>query len=107
MEKKIETKIYLPPDVFEQIDEATKQFRGAGRQVSRSEVITQLLEDGLGVWRREKNTLPRIDATLGVLLDKAEATDKILKSILLTLADGDKAEVERLIATITGEKVDA
>lgn len=104
MVKKTETKIYLPSEVFDQVEEATKQFRGAGRQVSRSEVITQLVEDGLGVWRREKNTLPRIDATLGVLLDRVEATDKILRSILLTLADGDKAEVERLIATVTGSE---
>lgn len=100
---KLEYKLYLTPDTGKQVEEATKQFRAAGRKVSRNEVIEQLIEDGFRMWRREAQVVTRVEATLAQLLDRAEKQDRVLQSILLTLAEGDLEEVQAVMKRIEGE----
>lgn len=100
---KVEFKVYLPPDLAEQVIQTTAQFKGAGRKVSRNEVFEQLIEDGFKLWKREAQVVNRIETTMAQLLDMATRHDKLLQSILLTLAEGDKDEVKRVIQEIEKE----
>lgn len=100
-------KVYLDPDLAEQVIQTHKQFSSAGRDVNRSEVIEELIRGGFKLWRRETEAVNRLEGTLAQLLDHANRTDKILKSILLTLVEGDKDEVKSLLHTIETELHDA
>lgn len=100
MMSKVELKIHLKPELAEQVITTHKQFNSAGRKVSRNEVIEQLIEDGFRLWRRETQAVSKVEATMAQLLDHAERQDKVLKSILLTMADGDENEVAALMQTI-------
>lgn len=100
---KLEYKLYLEPDLGRQVEDATKQFRAAGRKVSRNEVLENLIEDGFRMWRREAQVVTRVEATLAQLLDRAEHQDRVLQSILLTLAEGDMDEVRAVMKRIEGE----
>jgi hypothetical protein len=100
MTTKVPYKLYLPYELGRQVEDAHKQFSSAGRKVSRNEVFQQLIEDGFKMWRREKQQISRVETTLATLLDRATQTDKLVRSILLTLAEGDQEEVARLIQTI-------
>ena len=69
---KVEFKLYLEPNLASQITETTAQFRGAGRKVSRNEVLEQLIEDGFRLWRREAQVVNRVEAGIAKLLDPQE-----------------------------------
>lgn len=100
---KVEIKLYLEPDLAAQVTETTAQFRSAGRRVSRNEVLEQLIEDGFRMWRREAQVVNRVETGIGKLLDHSTRQDRLLRSILLTLADGDVAEVRKAVETIERE----
>ncbi|QQP94016.1 hypothetical protein IGS68_34810 (plasmid) [Skermanella sp. TT6] len=100
---KVEFKLYLEPNLASQITETTAQFRGAGRKVSRNEVLEQLIEDGFRLWRREAQVVNRVEAGIAKLLDQSARQDRLLRSILLTLAEGDQVEYRRVIETIERE----
>lgn len=97
---KVELKLYLEPALADQVAAAVAQFRGAGRKVSRNEVLEQLIEDGFRSWRKEAQVVNRVEATIGKLLDQTARHDKLLRSILLTLADGDHDAVDEAVAAI-------
>lgn len=101
---KVELKLYLEPELAEQVAGAVAQFRGAGRKVSRNEVLELLIQDGFKVWRREAQMVNRVESTIAKLLDQSARHDKLLRSILLTLADGDKAAYREVLATIEREE---
>ena len=61
---------------------------------------TNLSKDGFRSWRREAQVVNRVEASVGKLLDQSSKHDRLLRSILLTLADGDKEEVRQIMATI-------
>jgi hypothetical protein len=96
-------KLYLDDELSAQIAETMAQFKSAGRKVTRNAVLKQLIEDGYKMWRREAQVVNRVEATIGKLLDQSARQDVLLRSILLTLADGDKDEVAKLISTIEQE----
>src|SRR5688500_6547145 len=102
---KVELKLYLEPALADQVAAAVAQFRGAGRKVSRNEVLEQLIEDGFRSWRKEAQVVNRVEATIGRLLDQSARHDRLLRSILLTLADGDKTAYREVLATIEQEEV--
>lgn len=104
---KVEVKLYLSPELAGQVADATAQFRGAGRKVSRNEVLEQLIQDGFRMWRREAQVVDRVEATLGKLMDQVAKHDRLLRSILLTLAEGDREEYRRALANIDKEAADA
>ena len=99
--------VYFDPDLVEQIIQTHKQFSSAGRDVNRSEVIEELVRGGYKLWRRETEAVSRLEGTLAQLLDHANRTDRVLKSILLSLAEGDKDQVKALLHTIETELHDA
>ena len=101
--RKVELKLYLTPELADQVVETTAQFRSAGRQVSRNEVLEQLIEDGFRLWRRETEVISRVEASIAGLIDQSARQDRLLRSILLTLADGDMEEYRRVIETIEKE----
>jgi hypothetical protein len=96
-------KLYLEPELADQVAGAVAQFRAAGRKVSRNEVLVQLIEDGFRSWRKEAQIVNRVEATIGKLLDRSARHDVLLRSVLLSLAEGDKAEVAEMISTIEKE----
>ena len=100
---KVEFKLYLDPDLASQVTDTTAQFRSAGRKVSRNEVLEQLIEDGFRFWKREAQVINRVESTMAKLLDQSARQDRLLRSILLTLAEGDQAEYRRAIETIERE----
>jgi len=101
---KVEFKLYLDADLAGRVTETLAQFRGAGRKVSRNEVLEQLIEDGFRMWRREAQAVGRVETSVAALLDQSARHDKLLRSILLTLADGDKAAYREVIETIEREE---
>ena len=101
--RKVEFKLYLTPELADQVVETTARFRSAGRQVSRNEVLEQLIGDGFRLWRRETEVIGRIEASSAGLIDQSARQDRLLRSILLTLADGDMEEYRRVIETIEKE----
>ena len=104
---KVEMKTYFEPDLAKQILDTHKQFCSAGRKVSRAELIEQLVKDGFRLWRKEQQVMTTVETTMAHLLDHAERQDRILRSILLTLADGDEGEVAKVMQTIEGERHNA
>lgn len=96
-------KLYLDPELQAQVAETVAQFRSAGRRVTRNDVLVQLIEDGFRSWRKEAQVVNRVEATIGQLLNHSARHDRLLRSILLSLADGDKNEVRKLIETIEKE----
>jgi hypothetical protein len=101
--RKVEFKLYLTPELADQVAETTARFRSAGRQVSRNEVLEQLIGDGFRLWRRETEVISRVEASIAGLIDQSARHDRLLRSILLTLADGDMEEYRRVIETIEKE----
>ena len=101
--RKVEFKLYLTPELADQVVETTARFRSAGRQVSRNEVLEQLIGDGFRLWRRETQVISRVEASIAGLIDQSARQDRLLRSILLTLADGDMEEYRRVIETIEKE----
>lgn len=101
--RKVEFKLYLTPELADQVVETTARFRSAGRQVSRNEVLEQLIGDGFRLWRRETEVISRVEASIAGLIDQSARQDRLLRSILLTLADGDWEEYRRVIETIEKE----
>jgi hypothetical protein len=101
---KVELKLYLDAELAAQVAETVAQFQGAGRKVSRNAVLEQLIEDGFKAWRKEAQVVNRVEATIGKLLDQSARHDRLLRSILLTLADGDKAAYREVLATIEREE---
>jgi hypothetical protein len=101
--RKVEFKLYLTPELADQVVETTARFRSAGRQVSRNEVLEQLIGDGFRLWRRETEVISRVEAGIAGLIDQSARQDRLLRSILLTLADGDMEEYRRVIETIEKE----
>ena len=101
--RKVEFKLYLTPELADQVVETTARFRSAGRQVSRNEVLEQLIGDGFRLWRRETEVISRVEASIAGLIDRSARQDRLLRSILLTLADGDMEEYRRVIETIEKE----
>jgi hypothetical protein len=99
----VEFKLYLTPELAAQVVETTARFRSAGRQVSRNEVLEQLIGDGFRLWRRETEVISRVEASIAGLIDQSARQDRLLRSILLTLADGDMEEYRRVIETIEKE----
>lgn len=101
---KVEVKLYLDPQIAEQVAGAVAQFRSAGRKVTRNEVLVQLIEDGFRAWRKEAQVVNRVEASIGKLIDQSGRHDRLLRSILLTLADGDKAAYREVLDTIEKEE---
>jgi hypothetical protein len=101
--RKVEFKLYLTPELADQVVETTARFRSAGRQVSRNEVLEQLIGDGFRLWRRETEVISRVEASIAGLIDQSARQDRLLRSILLTLADGDMEEYRRVIETVEKE----
>ncbi len=101
---KVELKLYLDGELAEQVSAAVAQFRSAGRKVSRNAVLEQLIEDGFKAWRKEAQVVNRVEGTIGKLLDQSARHDRLLRSILLTLADGDKAAYREALETIEREE---
>jgi hypothetical protein len=101
--RKVEFKLYLTPELADQVVETTARFRSAGRQVSRNEVLEQLIGDGFRLWRRETEVINRVEASIAGLIDQSARQDRLLRSILLTLAEGDMEEYRRVIETIEKE----
>ena len=100
---KIEHKLYLDADLAGRVAAAVDQFRGAGRKVSRNEVLERLIMDGFRMWARETQMTDRVEAGIGKLLDQSATHDKVLRSILLTLADGDKTAYREVLDAIAAE----
>ena len=67
-------------------------------------LLERLIEDGFRAWRRDAQVVDRVEAGVGKLLDRTAVHDRLLRSILLTLADGDRAEYRRLMDTIEKEE---
>jgi len=105
--RKVEFKLYLTPELADQVVETTARFRSAGRQVSRNEVLEQLIGDGFRLWRRETEVIGRVEASIAGLIDQSARQDRLLRSILLTLADGDMEEYRRVIEIIEREDSNA
>jgi hypothetical protein len=105
--KKVELKLYLTPELAGQVADATARFHRAGRQVSRNEVLEQLIGDGFRLWRRETEVISRVEASIAGLIDQSARQDRLLRSILLTLADGDMEEYRRVIEIIEREDSNA
>jgi hypothetical protein len=105
--RKVEFKLYLTPELADQVVETTARFRSAGRQVSRNEVLEQLIGDGFRLWRRETEVISRVEASIAGLIDQSARQDRLLRSILLTLADGDMEEYRRVIEIIEREDSNA
>ena len=104
---KVEIKLYLEADLAGRVGDAVNQFRGAGRKVSRNEVLEKLIEDGFRMWRREAQVVNRVEAGIDRLAEQSARHDRLLRSILLTLADGDWEEYRRVIETIERGESDA
>jgi hypothetical protein len=100
---KIEVKLYLNAELADQVMETVTQFHSAGRKVSRNAVLEQLIEDGFRSWRKEAQVVNRVEATIAKLLDQSTRHDRLLRSILLTLADGDHNEYRNVLRTIEKE----
>lgn len=100
---KLEFKLYLTADLAGRVSGAVNQFRAAGRKVSRNEVLEQLIEDGFRMWRRDAQAAGRVEASVAKLLDTAASHDRLLRSILLTLADGDKAAYREALDAVAGD----
>ena len=100
---KLEFKLYLDADMAGRVTDAVNQFRSAGRKVSRNEVLEELLAAGFRMWRREARMTDRIEAGIGKLLDQSATHDRLLRSILLTLADGDKAAYREVLDAVERE----
>lgn len=107
MPTKTAFKVYLDSKVADLIIDTHKRFASGGRDVNRSEVIEQLIQDGFKMWAKEEQAVTRFEGTLAHLLDHAEKTDRLLKAILLTLADGDKDEVKNLLNNVDRELTNA
>ena len=69
--RKVEFKLYLTPELADQVVETTARFRSAGRQVSRNEVLEQLIGDGFRLWRRETEVISRVEASIAGLIDQS------------------------------------
>lgn len=82
------------------ITKAYERFSAAKRKVTRNDVIVQLIEDGFKAWRRETNANDQMAATISKLLDQLAKQDRMLRSILLTLAEDDKEEYRRVMTEI-------
>lgn len=93
---KVEIKLYLEPELADQVTTATAQFRSAGRKVSRNEVLEQLIDDGFRWWRREAQVVNRVESTLAKLMDQSARQDRLLRSILLTLAEDDPTAIQNI-----------
>ena len=102
--RKVEFKLYLTPELADQVAETTARFRSAGRQVSRNEVLEQLIGDGFRLWRRETEVISRVEASIAGLIDQSARQDRLLRSILLTLAEGDRAAYREVMDTIEAEE---
>ena len=101
---KVEIKLYLEAGLAGQVQEAVAQFRGAGRRVSRNTILEQLIRDGLRLWRREIEQSDRVEAGLAQLIERSARHDRLLRSILLTLAEGDRAAYREVMDTIEAEE---
>ena len=86
------------------ITKAVERFHAAKRKVSRNDVIVQLIDDGLAVWRREVDPGVQMAETVAKLSEQIARQDRMLRSILLTLADGDVQEYEEVMATIEAQE---
>jgi hypothetical protein len=93
---KVEIKLYLEPELADQVTAATAQFRGAGRKVSRNEVLEQLIQDGFRWWRREAQVVNRVETSIAKLMDQSARQDRLLRSILLTLAEDDPIAIQNI-----------
>jgi hypothetical protein len=102
---KVEIKLYLEADLAGRVGDAVNQFRSGGRKVSRNEVLEKLIEDGFRMWRREAQVVNRVEAGIDRLAEQSARHDRLLRSILLTLADGDRAAYREVLDAI--EKEDA
>lgn len=100
-------KLYLTDEMARKVSDATLRLKAAGRNVSRNEVLTQLIEEGLGVWARESDVISRVEGGISRLLDQNNRLleqiahqDQLIRSILLSMADGDMEQVDELVKTI-------
>ena len=82
----------------------TTPVGGAGRRVSRNTILEQLIRDGLRLWRREIEQSDRVEAGLAQLIERSARHDRLLRSILLTLAEGDRAAYREVMDTIEAEE---
>lgn len=101
---KVQTKLYLEPELAEMVKETTERFRSAGRTICRNDVIVQLIEDGFRFWRREADMATRVESSVAKLIDQNNRQDRVLRTILLAVAEGDEAEYRKVIARIYGEE---
>ena len=102
---KVEIKLYLEAELAGRVADAVDQFRASGRRVSRNEVLEKLIEDGFRTWRREAQVVHRVEAGIDRLAEQSALHDRLLRSILLTLADGDRTAYREVLDAI--EKEDA
>lgn len=86
------------------ITKAHERFIAAKRKVSRNDVIVQLIDDGLAVWRREVDPGVQMAETVAKLSEQIARQDRMLRSILLTLAEGDVEEYEGIMKTIEAQE---
>lgn len=100
---KVEWKLALDPELAERIEAVHAQYKAANRKTHRNDVIVQLIEDGFRWWSKEQQKIDGLDATLGKLLDQSKQQDRLLRTVLLTLAEGRADEYQRVIDTIERE----
>jgi hypothetical protein len=86
------------------ITKAHERFKAAKRKVSRNDVIVQLLDDGLSVWRREVDPGAQMAETVARLSEQIARQDRMLRSILLTLAEGDEEEYRDVMSKIEAQE---
>lgn len=89
---KVPIRVYLEAGLAGRIEEATARFRAAGRQVARNDVVVQLLEDGFQSWGGDERLVERVDRALAQVLDRLSVQDRVLRSVLLTLASEEETD---------------
>lgn len=97
---KYEYKVSVDADMATRITMAHERIQACKRKVSRNDVIVQLLEDGFSQWQGHIDVNTRLEATVAKIAARMEQQDRMLRSILLTLAEGDKEEYRNDIAEI-------
>jgi hypothetical protein len=100
---KVQAKVYLEPELAEMITAATLRFKSAGRNVSRNDVIVQLLQDGFRFWRQEADMAARVEGSVGKLTDEIRKQKRVLETILLSIAEGNVDEYKSAIKEIYGD----
>jgi predicted regulator of amino acid metabolism with ACT domain len=100
MTRKTAYTVNLPYELGRKIEDTHKQFSAGSRYVSRNEIFQRLIEDGYRMWKREAQTVSVIEMALSTLVERMTVQEKLMRSILLTLAEGDVEEVDRLMKMV-------